>query len=139
VTLQINNWIKALALGIVVFLLDAAPSLAATSQSTPGQVIKPNLWAFGVGFLVPVVVYVLNHVGPWLTEPVKTTVMLIVTTIAGALTELIDKGSVGFDSRTLNFVVTAVIAAVIAHHGVWKPGQVNTALGAGTNRQDKAA
>ena len=131
-----NQLAILVALAFGLFMMDAASALAATSQSTPGQVLKPNLWALAVGVFVPVVTYLLNHAGPWVKEAWKGPVLLLTSTIAGALTELIDKGNIGFDSRTLNFVVSAVVAAFAAHHALYKPSETNIALGGGTNRQD---
>jgi hypothetical protein len=120
---------KLLILFVPLSLLLMPAAAFAESDSVPvGQTaLGFSLWALGVGALVPLVTYVLNRYVP--TEPIRATVLLVVAAIAGALTQLINAGSIGFDTATLRYVISAVLAALAAHHLLWRPGRVNAALG----------
>jgi hypothetical protein len=120
---------RKLLLLLVPLLLLASPAAALADDSVPSgtTAIGLSLWALGVGALVPLATYVLNRAVP--TEPIRATVLLVVAAIAGALTQLVDAGSIGFDTATLRYVISAVVAALAAHHLLWKPGLVNVALG----------
>lgn len=122
----------ALAASLLTLFLFVSPALAApdpASAPPPGQTLLSGVpvWALAVGALVPLVTYVVNRLT--LSEPVAASVLLVATTVAGALTQLVDAGSVGFDANTLKYVLSATGAALLAHHAVWKPGGVNSALG----------
>lgn len=115
---------------MLIFLLSSSGAYAdAADAPPPGSTVALGLpiWSIAVGALVPLVTYVLNRLSA--TEPIATFVLLFTTTVAGALTQLVDAGSVGFDANTLKYVLTAVAAALAAHHMAWKPGAVNVALG----------
>jgi MFS family permease len=112
----------------LVMLLAPAAALADSDHVPIGQTaLGLSLWALGVGALVPLATYVLNRFVP--NEPARAAVLLVVAAIAGALTQLINAGSIGFDTATLRYVLSAVIAALAAHHLLWRPGLVNVALG----------
>jgi hypothetical protein len=121
---------KLLILSAPLVMLASPAAAFAEPDSVPvGQTALGgfSLWALGVGALVPLVTYVLNRYVP--TEPIRATVLLVVAAIAGALTQLINAGSIGFDTATLRYVISAVLAALAAHHLLWRPGRVNAALG----------
>jgi hypothetical protein len=92
-----------------------------------------QLWVLFIGALVPLVTYVLNHVAPWVSEPVKATVLAVVAAAAGALYAAVETNIVGFNTPTLELVLTAIAAAFSAHLLVYKPSGISAKLGGGTN------
>lgn len=94
-----------------------------------------QLWTLVIGALVPLFTYILNHVGPWLSEPVKAAVLVIVAAVAAALYTALATNILGLNTPTLELVLTGVVAALGAHHLLWKPSGISTLLGGGTNRQ----
>jgi len=128
---------RTIALAGSLWLLLPAAALAADNTVPPPQptLALPSLqlYALLIGGLVPLVTYALNHFAPWASEPVKGIVLVVVSAIAGALTQLIDTGSLAFDVRTLEVVATAVVGALAAHVGLWRPAGINARLGGGTN------
>lgn len=89
-----------------------------------------QLWVLLIGSLVPLVTYVLNRVGPWLSETVKAGVLVVVSAAAGAIYTALASPDFGWNVQTRELVLTAVIAALGAHGWLWKPAKVNTKLGA---------
>lgn len=131
------SYLRALATPVALLALIylAAPTLAlgASDAPPPGEtVLNLPLWSLGVGFLVPLATYVVNNRVLGLDEPAKAFVVLVATAVAGALTQLVDAGAVGFDSSTLKYVLASVAGALAGHHLLWKSSATNTALGAGT-------
>lgn len=92
-----------------------------------------QVWVIAVGCLVPLVTYVLNHNAPWVSEPVKATVLVIAAAIAGGVTQAINAGSVGFNESTFQLVLSSIVAALVAHHLLWKPSGIAAKLGGGTD------
>ena len=127
---------RILLIAVTVPLL--APAMAFADDVVPPPqptLALPSLqlYALLVGGLVPLVTYVLNHYAPWASEPVKATVLVVAAAIAGALTQLIDTGTLEFNVRTLEILATAVVGALAAHAGLWRPALINVKLGGGTN------
>lgn len=89
-----------------------------------------QLWVLIIGALVPLATYVLNRVGPWVSETVKAAVLVIVAAVAGALYVAIAQPNFGWNVQTRELVLTAVVSALAAHGWLWKPAKVNTKLGA---------
>lgn len=112
---------------VVLLLFNPIAAFASDAVPSGTTALGLSLWGLGVGALVPLVTYVLNRVVP--SEPIRAVVLLVAATAAGALTQLVDAGSVGFDTATLRYVISAIVAALAAHHFLWKPGLVNVALG----------
>jgi hypothetical protein len=126
---------------ILLLLLPAAAVadiVASTSDAAPlphTQLLpSAQLYALIVGALVPLATYMLNHRARWASEPVKALVLVVVSAIAGAGAQLIDAGTLAFDTNTLQVVVTAVVGALLAHAGLWTRSGVSARLGGGTNR-----
>lgn len=101
------------------------------------EVILPatQLAVLAIGLLTPLVGYVLNYLGPWVDERVKGVVQVLVAAIAAGLYQALDAGHLGFNNTTLQLVITAVLAALAAHHWLWKPSGISTTLGGGRNKQ----
>lgn len=94
-----------------------------------------QLWALLAGTLTPLGAYVLNYLGPWVDEKLKALVQVVLAAIAGAIVALVDRGEVGFDKKTLVYVLSAVIAALFSHGVLWRPSSISTELGGGRNAQ----
>lgn len=87
---------------------------------------------------MPLLGYLANHFGPHVDEKTKAVVHVVLAAAAAAVFEAADKGGVGFNAQTAQLVLTSVVAALSAHHLLWKPSQIAAALGAGTNAQNPA-
>lgn len=90
-----------------------------------------------VGALSPAVAYALNYAGPWLSEKIKSIVLLVVAAAGGALATLLDTGGIPVNWNTAQLIGTAVVFAVLAHNGWWKGSTFAHTLGAGRNKQDE--
>lgn len=121
---------------LAVFLVLMLPAFAVAVPSARALVLPTTqLWVLLIGAAVPLVTYVLNHVGPWLSEPVKAFVLALVTVIVTSLYTAVSTNVFGFNDATLQLVASGVLAAFLAHTLVWKPAGVSTILGGGRNRQ----
>lgn len=122
--------------GLILFALPAA-AFAQDAPDPSSTLVLPTdqLWTLAVGALVPLVTYGLNYIGPWVSEPVKAFIVVLASAVAGGVTQAITAGDVGFNTVTLQFVLTAVIAALSAHKLLWRPSGVSAKLGGGANRQ----
>lgn len=96
-----------------------------------------QVWTLFIGGLSPLVTYLMNHYAAWVDEKVKAVVFTLVAAISGGLYQALTVGAVGFNGKTAEYVLTAIVGAVGAHHGIYKPGQISTALGAGSNAPRK--
>lgn len=101
----------------------------------PNALVLPTeqVWTLIAGGIVPLVSYVLNYAGPQTSEKVKAFVHVLAAAVAGGLMQAITAGDVGLNTITLQFILTAVIAALTAHKLLWQPSGVSTALGGGRN------
>jgi len=127
---------RYLALAVLgALLVMPATALADVANHESAKLVLPadQIWTLAIGGLVPLVTYVLNHAAPWTSEAVKAAVLVVASAVAGGLYKALANGDVGFNAPTLQYVLTAVIAALAAHHWLWKPSTVSTRLGAGTN------
>lgn len=116
------------------YFILAASALADAIHPAGGLALQSKqVWVLLIGALVPLGTYVLNHVGPWVSEPVKAFVTVVVAAVAGGLYTALATTSFGWNSATLEMVLTAVVAALGAHHWLWKPSGVSRKLGAGSN------
>lgn len=134
----IRQTLVLFALLVLGALIAPFVAFAATTDAPAQPVTLALPWvqlaALLVGFIVPLFTYVLNHYAPWVGEPVKAAVLVVVTAVAGALTDAIVGGNFGFDQQTLQVVITAVIGALGAHKWLYVPSTINTLLGGGRNR-----
>ncbi len=122
------------ALALVAYLTFVGTALAINIHAAPVLVLQSKqTWVLLIGALVPLVTYVLNHVGPWISEPVKAGVTVVVAAVAGGLYTALATSSFGWNAATLQMVLTAVVAALGAHHWLWKPSGISTKLGGGSN------
>jgi uncharacterized membrane protein HdeD (DUF308 family) len=92
-----------------------------------------QLWVLLIGSLVPLVTYIVNHVGPQVSEPVKATVVAVAAAAAAALYTAVETSVFGFNNQTLELVLTAVVAAFSAHLLIYKPSGISAKLGGGSN------
>lgn len=99
------------------------------------EVLLPSIQVavIAIGSLVPLVSYVLNHFAPWADEKIKGIVQVVVAAISAGLYQALDAGGLGFNNTTLQLVITAIFAALAAHHLLWKPSGISTRLGGGQN------
>lgn len=133
--LRLIHRAKAGLFVILATLLVAPAALADTVVSAPPALTlgSKQTWALLIGTLVPLVTYVINRVGPWASEPVKAFVAVLASAVSGGLYTALATTSFGWNSATLQMVLTAVAASLAAHHMLWKPSGVSAHLGAGTN------
>jgi hypothetical protein len=109
----------------------AFPALALADTTAPnGHLVLPTdqIWAFVAGNLAPLLMYLVNRYMPYTSETIKALMQGVGAAVAGGIAQAITAGGVGFNSATLQFVVTAVIGMLIAHHWVWKATPVAAAL-----------
>lgn len=122
---------------LVLLVLYPAAALAADTVPPPQPTLalpSLQLYALLIGGLVPLATYAANHFAPWASEPVKALFLVVIAAVAGALTQLVDTGTLALNVRTLEIVATAVAGALAAHAGLWRPAGINARLGGGTNR-----
>ena len=131
------KFVYRIAFVALVFLALAPVALADAPVHTSPVLVLPSkqLWTLMIGALVPLVTYVLNHVGPWVSEPTKAFVLVLVAAIAGGLYTALATSNFGWNSATIQMVLTAVIAALGAHQWLWKPSEISARLGGGSNAQ----
>lgn len=97
------------------------------------SIVNAHVWLVLFSALVPLVTYFVNHVGPQVTEPVKAAVLVVASAIVGGLYEAVDSGGFGFNNRTLQYVLVAVVSAFVSHGILWQPSGVSDRLGGGSN------
>lgn len=125
-------------LGLAVLALLALPTvaLADVPRAQPTLALPyDQVWVIGIGLLVPLVTYVVNHAAPWMDEKVKVVVLILAAAVAAALYQALDSGDLGFNGKTAEMILSAVVAAGVAHNWFWRPSGINVALGGGRNRQ----
>jgi hypothetical protein len=111
-------------------------TLASVAVPAPTLVFPwQQVWPLLIGGLVPLVTYVLNHYAPWVAEPIKALVMVVVSAIATALYTALATNVFGLNNSTLQLVLTGVGAALMTHRLLWKPAGIALALGGGTNHK----
>lgn len=93
-----------------------------------------QLWAYLASTLVTLPTYLFNHYGPQVSEPVKGLVLMFTSAVAAGIAQAITAGGVGFNHTTLQYVVTGVFVAFMAHRFVWMPTGIAASLGAGANK-----
>jgi hypothetical protein len=125
-------WIVA-AVAYLAVLVSVATADAPVHPSPVLALQSKQTWALMIGALVPLVTYVVNHIGPWVSEPVKATVTVLTSAVAGALYTALATTSFGWNSATLQMVLTTVISTLGAHQFLWKPSGISARLGGGTN------
>lgn len=108
--------------------------IAAVKENTTLVLDNPQFAVLLIGSLVPLVGYVLNTYAPWVDEKVKGVVQVVVAAVAGGLYTALETKVFGFNSETAQLVFSAVLAALSAHHLLWKPANISSALGGGQNK-----
>jgi len=68
-------------------------------------------------------------------ERFKAVVQVVVAAIAAALYMALDTKVFGFNDPTFELVVTSIVAALGAHHWLWKPSGISATFGGG-RKQD---
>jgi hypothetical protein len=130
-----RNVLCGVLLGLLVLLL--IPTLVGAAAVSAPTLVFPwqQVWPVIIGAFVPLVTYLLNHYAPWISEPIKAMVLVIVAAIATALYTAIATNVFGLNDATLQLVLTGILAALGTHHLLWKPSGISAALGGGTNKQ----
>jgi hypothetical protein len=116
-------------LALLCLMLIPALALAAGTVLTP----VPQVWVILLGALTPLVTYVLNHFAPWVTEPIKATVLAVVAGVVACIYTAIETSIFGFNNATLQLVLSAIVAAFGAHLLIWSPSGIAAKLGGGSN------
>jgi hypothetical protein len=93
-----------------------------------------QFWVLVIGAIAPLGGYALNKLGPHVSEQVKAVVHVVLAAVAGALYQGLANGGVGFNSTTAQSIGSAILAALAAHHLLWKPSGIGMLFGAGQNR-----
>ncbi len=122
-------------LAVLGLLMVPSLALAAGTILTP----VPQLWVMILGGLTPLVTYIINHAAPWVSEPIKATVLAVVAAIVAALYTAIETSIFGFNSATVQLVLSAIVAAFGAHLLIWSPSGISAKLGGGSNASKAAA
>lgn len=128
------------ALVLAWLLLAPAGALAAAGVPSPNNELVLSgvqVWAAIAGSLVPAAGYLLNTYAPWASEPVKALVQVALAGIIGAITQLLDAGTLALDLETLQVIGTAVVFALLAHKALWLPSGLAAVLGSGQNRNQR--
>lgn len=87
-------------------------------------------WVILIGALVPLGGYVINRFAPWVSEQVKALVQVLLAAVSGALYTALETNSFGWNGTTIELVLSAVAAALFAHNLLYRPGKINSKLGA---------
>jgi uncharacterized membrane protein YeiH len=106
--------------------------MLATLQAVPTHTLVlpvSQIWVVIVGILTPLIGYVVNSKF-WINmpEPFKGFIQALIAAIGGAITVAITTNVFGFNSATLQLIVTAIVAAFGAHAIIWKPTGVQAVL-----------
>jgi hypothetical protein len=128
----VHRYVIALLTFLVFALVGPAVAEAAVdSPPASGPLLLPEqqFWAAVIGLITPLAGYLLNKAGPQVSQPVKLAVQIAVAAAAGALYQLLDAGTLGLDTETLQVVGTTVISALLIGHPIFKIGNVNARLG----------
>lgn len=83
--------------------------------------------------------YLINHYAPWASEKAKFIFTVGFAAVVGAVVQLIDAGTLAFDTNTLEVIGFAVASALAAHGILWKPSTFAAALKGGTNKSGQPA
>ena len=126
--------LRAGLLALLGLMLVPALAVAAGTVLTP----VPQLWVILLGALTPLVTYVINHFAPWVTEPIKATVLAVVAAGVAAAYTAIETSIFGWNDATLQLLLSAVVAAFGAHLLIWKPAEISDKLGGGSNSPKSA-
>jgi hypothetical protein len=132
-----------LALFMIYLVAGACPALA--QDVVPGQgdaVAVPdgpalsaiNLYVAALGYLTPLVVYLLNYFLPQTSEVVKGLVQGASAALVGVLIGAVQGSDLGLNGETLANAAVAIGFSVVGHYS-YKAGNLNTFLGGGLNRQ----
>jgi hypothetical protein len=132
-TVTISRATALLGATVLLVNLTASYAMAADGGGTPGREMELKLWAAVAGLLVPIGGYALNRVLPTTSEMVKASTHVVLAAVAGAIVELADLGSIGFDVNTLYYLLSAGAAAFASHVALWRPATVNARLGGPEN------
>lgn len=134
--------IRLLFLTCLALLLAPAAALADVVADRSGAPRLPHsellnstqFYAVLAAALAQGATYLINHHAPWISEKAKTVFTVVFAAAVGAVVQLIDAGSLAFDTNTLQVMFFAVVGALGAHGLLWKPSTLAAFLKAGTNR-----
>jgi hypothetical protein len=127
-----------LALPAAAALADVLPGPGTTAPQPDGPVVTGvNIWLLVLGYVSPLVAYLLNHFAPWVTVQIKGIVIGAVAAAVALVYQLVSAGNFGWNYQTLVAVVETVLAS-IAGHASFKASGINVAFGAGSNASGAA-
>lgn len=122
---------------LLLLALLLVPTLAFADASTVERhglaLDQVQLYAVVIGIFSPIVSYVLNsglvkRVWANVPEPIAAMVHVLVAAVGAAIYQAAAAGSLGFNDATLQVLLSAVVAAFVAHGLVWKPSGVQARL-----------
>lgn len=131
----------SLSVYMIVFVSIAGAAETSNAPALPNDQLltSTQFYAFLVGAVLQIVTYVINHYAPWTSDTVKSFITVLFAAVAGAVVQLVNDGSLAFDTNTLQVVLTAVAGALSAHAGLWTRNGVAAKLGGGANKPGQPA
>lgn len=129
------KFLRAIPLAVVVLLVFAATAFAGEgTHDAPFQALpQSQLWCVVIGALTPIVAYVLNsafakRMTAGIPEPVLSMTHVAVAAIGAAIYTMAETNTFGWNTMTLQLLLSAVATAFAAHGLVWKPSGVQARL-----------
>lgn len=130
-------FLTALSFVVGFLLVDAISASAADVVPVPDApaVSAVNLYVVALGFVSPIVGYLLNYALPTTSAQMKGIVQGAIAAGVGVLVGAASGADLGLNDVTLLNAATAVLVSVGAHLA-YKSGDVNGFFGGGKNKQN---
>ena len=122
----------------MLLVFGAAVALAAEDAPQGALALSADqTWTALLGGLAPLFMYVVNHYAPWVDEKAKAIAQVVFAALVGVVWQLHSGGDLDLGSAaTWQYILTAVVSALVAHGMLYTKSGINVALKAGTNKQD---
>ena len=126
-------------LASVMLLMVVGVAIAAADEPQRALALSTDqTWVALTGSIVPLLMYLVNHYAPWVSEKAKAIAQVSAAALVGVLWQLHSSGGLDLGAAsTWQFILTAVVSALVAHGLLYAPGEINVALKADTNRQQQ--